>query len=74
MEVNIIAMINAPVCLMTGFSFAPNKELAVVAKPIATPAWGTKVSPKYYFTCGSHLVMAVPVYAPRYLPNTLKSI
>ena len=50
-----------------------NKVEAVVAKPIATPACGTKVRPKYFRTSGSHRVIEAPAKAPLYLPRKRKT-
>ena len=46
-----------------------NSCLHMVAIPIATPACGNSVMPRYLRTIGSALVIVAPSLAPRYLPR-----
>ena len=48
-EVKIVATIKVP----KEESVLESDLPALVAKPIATPAWGISVKPKYFLTSGS---------------------
>ena len=67
-EVKIVAIIKVP----KEESVFESDLLALVAKPIATPAWGISVKPKYFLTSGSAFVIVAPNKEPQYLPITLE--
>ena len=66
-----MAMIKAPTFAVAGL--AEKSTEALVAKPMATPAWGIRAKPRYFLTLGSALEITAPLKAPSHLPTTLET-
>ena len=47
-------------------------SIEIVASPMATPAWGISVRPRYFLTTSGDLDIFAPTYAPVSLPTTRK--